>query len=227
MEQQKDFQTMVKEFGNVYYNVTLINGEKLKTRLFYHSVYGICAYNRGSRRYGHQLIGIVDICPVTKHTKSDVEIVRTFMEKVVKRMEQSGLWVNTLCKDFKIMLAQSDEYLDKYLKANYDERHEIERDLGICFGLDSLLGSAKVGIKSINYYKWDKECEVANFDRAIKNKNDYHYSWRKGYDNRVECAFSENNNEMRGWYSEEYKNYGNGHYYLAIDSTHAIFCEND
>ena len=35
------------------------------------------------------------------------------------------------------------------------------------------------------------------------------------------------NDVYRGFYSEEFKGCGNGHYYLLFDATHAIFYEDD
>ena len=32
---------------------------------------------------------------------------------------------------------------------------------------------------------------------------------------------------QKAWYSEEYKGCANGHYYLALDHSRAVFCEND
>ena len=31
----------------------------------------------------------------------------------------------------------------------------------------------------------------------------------------------------KAWYSEEYRGCGNGHYYIALNSSMALFCEND
>lgn len=47
-------------------------------------------------------------------------------------------------------------------------------------------------------------------------KYDYHVSVEKGKD-----GFT------RGWFSAEYHRCGNGHYYLLLDATHALFYEDD
>ena len=46
---------------------------------------------------------------------------------------------------------------------------------------------------------------------------------RSSYD----VSFSYDPKLQHAWYSEEYKNCGNGHYYLALDETHALFYEDD
>ena len=58
------------------------------------------------------------------------------------------------------------------------------------------------------------------------NNESYSHSWRKGYDNSIEFRLCDDG-KKRGWYSEEFKNCGNGHYYLALDERRAIFCEDD
>ena len=83
-------------------------------------------------------------------------------------------------------------------------------------------------IKAVNYDKYyDYETMVR---KAITDKLNYNTpTWYKGYDNSVGIKYEEKDgiSLLRGWYSEEYKNCGNGHYYLLIDAKHAIFCEND
>jgi hypothetical protein len=39
--------------------------------------------------------------------------------------------------------------------------------------------------------------------------------------------YTYNAKEKKAFYSEEFKDCGNGHYYLAIDNTHALFYEDD
>ena len=83
----------------------------------------------------------------------------------------------------------------------------------------------KNAIKAVNYDKsWSFEEQVS---LAIANKEDYHSPrWIKGYDNSVSVQKGKDG-IVRGWYSEEYRDCGNGHYYLLIDAKHAIFSEND
>ena len=47
------------------------------------------------------------------------------------------------------------------------------------------------------------------------------------YDVTFEMEFDREDGIPRAWYSEEYRNCGNGHYYLAVSETCAIFCEDD
>ena len=75
------------------------------------------------------------------------------------------------------------------------------------------------------YNKWDRKHYNADVEKAIANKKNYSRRWTNGYDNTLEIIF--NDDYPRGWYSEEFRNSGNGHYYLLFDATHAIFYEDD
>ena len=59
--------------------------------------------------------------------------------------------------------------------------------------------------------------------KAMNNKESITLSGRVDYD----VSFEYNAEKNKAWYSLEYKNCGNGHYYLALNDTHAIFCEDD
>ena len=61
---------------------------------------------------------------------------------------------------------------------------------------------------------------------AIENKRNYRYSWDCGYDCSVSTEMGADG-IYRGWFSQEYRGTGNGHYWLLISPTQAIFAEND
>lgn len=61
---------------------------------------------------------------------------------------------------------------------------------------------------------------------AIANKSDYRVSWRKDYDYSFELKNTPDG-DYKGWLSQEFKNCGNGHYWLVISTTQCIFAEDD
>lgn len=71
-----------------------------------------------------------------------------------------------------------------------------------------------------NYITAEKLKQIAY---AMDNKEKFHTSGRNGYD----VSFEYNPELNRAWYSEEYSGCGNGHYYLALNRTHAMYCEDD
>ena len=59
---------------------------------------------------------------------------------------------------------------------------------------------------------------------ALENKQAYDSGrCRANYD----VSFSYCPAKHKAWYSEEYKDCGNGHYYIALDANTALFVEND
>lgn len=88
---------------------------------------------------------------------------------------------------------------------------------------------ASVCWKAPSFDKWDlnKASVITNVQNAIILKRDFSCRWRNKYDNSISIKQDNGHGIARGWYSEEYKNCGNGHYYLLFDAKHAIFYEDD
>ena len=210
--------------------ISYADGTKRVARLFVTKYGEICEYKKRSSKYGYLLNtdNVVSIEPTNKENDI-VKKTRRFLKKVIATLEKSGLWSNML-HDFKIIAQLDDEKLLKFLNAEWDESQTMAQELGLSHrqcGVDCLKWTVEKGIKSINYNSWEKETMSMEFAKAIAEKRNWFLYWRKGYDNRVECKKNETNGVMCAWYSEEYKGCGNGHYYYAIDATHAIFGEDD
>ena len=214
--------------------ITYSNGTKRLARLFYSADGILCEFKKGCRTYGYAFAdsNVISIEPKIKGSTDIVKQGRRFLQKVSFMLERSGLWANVK-HDFELLLSLDDSVLVRILNGEmgYEERHEMARKLGLMSssvdcGVDYLPTTIKKGIKGINYNKYSKEEESELYGNAILNKATYYKGWRKGYDNTVECKLG-TDGIMRAWYSEEYKGCANGHYYLAIDNDHAIFCEDD
>lgn len=80
--------------------------------------------------------------------------------------------------------------------------------------------------KSLAWHKYDRKTYTAYLQKCIEDKTNYSHGWVNGYDNSVELSMKMDG-IFRGWYSEEYRGCGNGHYYILLDATHAIHCEDD
>lgn len=219
-----EFQTLVKENGTQKYKVTFENGETKVMRLFYHNDSGsICYYPPHVRKYGYVLRCYKEIRVIEKPSDADeVKKARRFLKKLIALLTESGLWKNLLENAIAINKL-SDEDLLRYLKNEWD----VAKEMGLNrFGTDSLWATIHKGFKKINYLFENCNAQV-QFTLAVKERIDYSDYWRKGYDNSVSCKLDKQDGIMRAWYCEEYKGYGNGHYYLAVNATHAIFCEDD
>ena len=224
----------IVENANVKDFKVTINGKPEKKRLFVSAHGDLCEYIKRSKRYGYplndyQLCSWESITPC-KQT-DDLTKIKNFMRKVVKYLDKSGLWSN-IKNDYEIILAQGDDFLTDLIQSSWtnkrDKLHKLAVSLGkdsLSFHCDSSVDTARKGIKSVNYDTYSKLNVISMIEDGIKKGNFPNYRWRKGYDNSVEVKT--NNNIVCGWYSEEYKDCGNGHYYLLIDARHAFFCEND
>ena len=69
------------------------------------------------------------------------------------------------------------------------------------------------------------EC-IKNIKSHLDNKEDFVYRWQSGYDVTVEGRVFDDGS-YKAWLSLEYRNCGNGHYYLLINDNNAIFAEDD
>lgn len=82
-------------------------------------------------------------------------------------------------------------------------------------------------LKAMNFGKageWESETTKRLIKEALEKKISYSSGRiRVGYD----VSFRYDAEENKAWYSEEYRNCGNGHYYLALDGNTALFCEDD
>ena len=78
-------------------------------------------------------------------------------------------------------------------------------------------------LKSMYFGKWDNTTIKDNIRRALAEKKKHSESVTVNYD----VSFEYNPELKKAWYSEEYRNCGNGHYYLALSENTAVFAEND
>lgn len=211
------------------FRVTTSNGESSVIRLFVSASNSICEYQYKSKAYGYLIpysviTSWVNIQPIEKTT--DFVKVKNFLTNVVKYLSASGLWEN-IKNDYSTILAQGDDYLKHVLSLDWSEqRNYLEETIGVhSFHVDSIIRSARKGIVSINYDRWDRNAIRERAKQCIENGEKYTHKWEKGYDNSIE--FSVHGGRKCGWYSTEYRGCGNGHYYLALDEKRAIFCETD
>ena len=218
------------------YRVNLISGGSKIVRLW--NIYD-CIYiiGKGRRHYGHELVSWYDhyedwatLKPVEHKGTDRVSLVRRRAKDAIKYLTQSGFWPD-IKKEIEYFLENVDieEFCKDMEKGSY-ENFYCQRGEGQKYAWCSthqVFESfySKNCWKSIAWHKCSRKYDSAEVENAIKNKKDYHRRWTNGYDNTLDISFAYDC--PRGWYSEEYRNCGNGHYYLLFDATHAIFYEDD
>lgn len=201
-------------------------------------------YARRSRRRGHWYSsfknGIVAIEPIAESVVDDATKWQKSWTRVLRMLETSGLW-SELKDDIAIGLSigydKVKQAYDTYweCKSN-DEKVEVIRKIDerliaktpegteyVCTHIVwDMCNPAKV--KKMYFGKYDNGRHLGYIADAMANKTPYE-SGRiiAGYD----ITFEYNPTKNKAWYSEEYRGCGNGHYYLAINETHALFSEDD
>jgi hypothetical protein len=232
----KEIKEIVNHSDTKEYRVSIIGGKSKVVRLWLHSNNCVAIISKGRRYYGHYLSswdGIEDwvTLKLVQHTPSDkVKLVKKRAQDALKYLTASGFWAD-IKKEIEYFLENVDieEFCKDMAKDSY-ENFYCQRDEGQKYAwcrtyqvFESFY--SKRCWKSIAWSKYSRQRESAEIENAIKDKKDYHRRWTNGYDNTLEVRFDEDC--PRGWYSEEYRGSGNGHYYLLFDATHAIFYEDD
>lgn len=217
------------------YLVKLTDGTKKVVKLWKGDNGIVCIIGKGKRTHGHQL--------TTWYDKTDEWVSITelrfetdYKKRIIKRakdaqkmLAESGLWKD-IKKEIDDFLSLSDDEIDEFVEAattNFYDNVYCKQDKFPWLHTTQIFGSflSNKCWKSLNFHRWDRETNTKSLKDALSNKTNWTYSWRHGYDNSVEVRFDDDC--ARGWYSEEYLNCGNGHYYLLFDATHAIFYEDD
>lgn len=202
-EEKKELIKAERAAGNKNFLVTLADGKTAEKRLFIAADGTICEYAKGSRRRGFHLdlSEVVDIRAVAK--RPSWEIAERNRKRALAYLVVSGL----------------NPQLRKELEdvGEITEAHKTEGSLDFLY--------FEHAIKSPDYTsrgckaEWREE----KLRAKIKALAPFREAWRgRSYDismsiNQDGCAF----------YSEEYRNCGNGHYFMLLDARHAIHVEDD
>ncbi len=217
----------------------LYNDNRCEEKRLFTNGSSIGYYPRGSRKYGYRfLLEDVKVISCTLPKKiNDAEAFAKNAQRLIAILTESGLWANIL-KNLKDALAIDYETLCKM------ERPPLESSL-----MDSVV---RWNVKQMNFRPRNTFKEEANRSNqhTLQEIHCALASSKTQFKVRVEgqsydVSFSYNaaplgepmwkeypddtkgDGVRRGWYSEEYRGCANGHYYLAINDTHAIYYEDD
>lgn len=159
------------------------------------------------------------------------------LKRAVKLCRESGLWADiaivwdnlykyvTLDEKRKIydMSWDNREAAVAYCKEHYPFMIKTDSDGSEYLNTDYLWELSRCELKSM-YFGYNNAEEKEQIRKAISEHRQYTVPRIQiNYD----VSFSYNPDSNRAFYSEEYKNCGNGHYYLALNHSTAVFCEND
>jgi len=252
-----DFQTLlnaqVPEYGKVKVKMVDTDGITTVHRLARSSGGHVMVMGKGRKRYGSYVTWSYFKCiifPETKETSESDKWVRSWTN-VLNRLEKSGLWED-VASDVRIALSVGYDKM-KQAYTQYWERHDYKnlteedkrnaekikalderlvgyREDGTMYADTSVIWymSKTAKVKKMRFYnKWQNDKELTDIANALENKTPIRIStdgrWTGGYD----VSYNYQPEDNKAWYSEEYRGCGNGHYYLGLDATHALFYEDD
>lgn len=214
--------------------VYVSEGEKHEIRLFISSNNDICFAPKRRRNGGYML----SVCQMEKwdsltkvNNGNKTDLVKRMRKRAangVVMLNSSGLWTDIKIELLKFLGLSDDDIKRDFVDGDIYELYRTKKydwlnTYQIFFAL-----KAKKCWKNPSFDKYAylyKESVINSVKCAIVDKKTIRFNWRNVYDNTLEII--NNNGVYRGYYSEEFRNCGNGHYYLLFDATHAIFYEDD
>lgn len=191
-------------------------------------VYAKGRRNRGWRMDEDQFLR--QFAPVVLDPEEQTRKWHRRLAKAIACMQGSGLWPD-LCEVYKNLATMPYEdwkkARDLYWKAMKLEDEELLAKYPFLAQQDNSYFSelADAKLKKMNFGKsLNGQMEHHYLDEAFHDHRPYSTGRiRAGYDVSAEYAPE----KQKGWYSEEYRNCGNGHYYLMLNQVYAVFCEDD
>ena len=222
------------------YRVKLIGGGSKIVRLWQTNDGRIAIISKGRKKWGHELSSWSDhyedwaTLRLVEH--DEIDYYKRFVKRAtdaLKMLTESGLWSDikqSIEHFFALTESEQRELVNDIMTDSYELFYnEVYKENGKYSWVSGYqvfeAFVRKTCWKSIAWHKWERERMSAEVAECIKNGTYFHRRWENGYDNTVEIA--NHDGEKLAWYSEEYRNCGNGHYYLMFDATHAIFYEDD
>lgn len=223
-----------------------ISMRKDRARYFITSDGRIAMKAKGRQRYGYPVEDLsLIIIEEKKNIKSPEDKWGHSWAKVAQRLQRSGLYPDLLAniklaleigydtmqkayemywKDYEGTYENRSQNQIKEIK-KIDERLITKNDKDKEYVNTEILWHLKYPAKVIkmNFGRFVNEEKLAQIKEALEKKEKISICGRTNYD----VSFSYNPEIKKAWYSLEYKDCGNGHYYLVLDETHALFYEDD
>lgn len=226
-----------------FFNKNVVNGKDFEAQLLDTTTKVRCrkiddntvfVFAKGKRRYGNYVRlneFLLKAQPIVK-TKKELEIEwHSRCKRCEKRLEKSGLWPAlrvifhnlqlisyddwTAMKNLELRSATAVQYIKKYPFVSQD---------GQSIDYDYVNEVSYANCKSMFFGKGQNDYYKGQIKQALQDKTAYSTGRISlNYD----VSFQYKPETQQAWYSEEYRNCGNGHYYLALDESAALFYEDD
>ena len=235
----EEIKSIVTNNYSKQYRVNVVNGGSKVVRLWKTDDGRIAIMSKGRRKFGHELSIWYDHYDewtdlrLVEHKEFDY--YKRFVKRASDALEMlnnSGLWPDirkSIEHFFSLTEEERKELVNDIVTDSYEKFYKQTWDNGkyawvSCHQVFESFKNKNCW-KSIAWSRWERNRMSEEVADCIKNGKKFHRRWTNGYDNTLDVEV--NDGVMRAWYSEEYRNCGNGHYYLMFDATHAIFYEDD
>lgn len=235
--ENKEILEQIKETG--VRNFKAVNvGNSITHRCYIEESGNIFVYARNKRRYGWRfdeeqfLIRYTPLPPTDENAQW-----KRRLKRAVELCRESGLWAElavvwdnlykyvTLDEKQKIydMSWDQRDFAIAYCKEHYPFMIATDKDGREYLNTDYIWELSRCELKSM-YFGYNNSEEKEQIRKAIAERRQYTIpTIRTNYD----VSFDYVPDSNKAFYREEYKNCGNGHYYLALNHSTAVFCEND
>lgn len=229
IETREEIKRLVRE-GNMKFLLKTNDGRIVRTRFATTISNDVLIMGERKRRFGFffdsEYVNYQDFFKVIKSRKKELTPAEKYCEDLIKykRYLEKNLHPN-LYEYWKEEIENiNSENIKNFINAEGIKSHYDAWDMAPKFNLPRIEHYKTLSIKSC-LPKYMQERVLREIKDALDNKKDYSISWRHNYDYSLEIVFK--NNVGRAWLAQEYKNCGNGHYWLIIGENHCIFCEDD
>lgn len=202
----------------------MLNGKRIKLALVNggSSILRTTSRNRGVFISDEDLAALTNIRPVQYYSRTSVKNLMAWKRFILKN-RHPNLWDN-LRKEAESITDEKLKMLEEAEQAHKQKtpHHYFSTDIYKQIGLPSIEHHKTITLQTVKCPYWQQERIL----HAIAHKEDLRVDWRGDYDYHVELKNCEDGT-YKGWLSQEFKGCGNGHYWLLISPTQAIFCEKD
>ena len=229
---------LVEKAGRVQAVFTYNDGYKETRRLGISSRETIMVFGKGKRNLGCSLRGFMDrynVASIQIKTAPDPEEVwKQSWTKALAMLDKSGLWPDMpadIRTGLEVGYTEIRKAYELYWQAEDRGASQIDPRLtrlandgtpwvntGIVWRMNQ-----PARIKKMYFGKWKNQGCLEQIAQAFASHTPCTTYGRASYD----VSFEYKPDKNTAWYSEEYKDCGNGHYYLALSDTHALFYEDD
>lgn len=227
LEIEKKIMDRIQAQGGGHVNAKIITKDKsMDTIQRYALISGggsVLQMMKGKKRYGKLLSSVIPHYETIEGVQFYTESKKTYADelelrqKYIQSNRHPNLW-DDLAKEYDF----TEEQLEKFRRATDHLDHYEAWKQAENFGLPRVERHKTITMQSAGMPEYAQK----QLKEAIEQKKNYSYHWDCGWDCSVSTSMG-TDGIYRGWFSQEYRGTGNGHYWLLISPTQAIFAEND